>query len=452
MKRHFTEYIGVGENGHLWVEGRDTVELAERFGTPLFVVSENQIRHNYRRFHRAWAERYPSVQVLFANKANNNLAVRRVLQQEGAGGDCFGVGELYLSLLAGVDPRKLVLNGSNKSLEEIEMAVQAGVAINVDSLEELDVVNAVAARLGKVHEIGVRMKPLLADLGHRPTHYGGTIAEFAQYHKWGLPLDDAVEAIRRALALPNLHLSELHYHLGRVSREVSDFEAMVRDVMGFVVGARDRVGWQPQYLDLGGGYAWGRPEGHGHAREDDAATPSYEHYADVMAAVIKEECEAHGLSLPTLRLEPGRALASNIAVLLGRVGTVKTWPGVRTWVNVDCSTNHVNRVVFDQFYYHIVAASKADAALTETVDVVGPLCTLDVLGANRRLPPLRRGDLVALLDTGAYTETMSAQFNAQPRPATVMVCGDQADVITEREAIRDVIGRYRIPPRLAVHR
>ncbi len=448
MKRHYTEHIGVGENGHLWVEGCDTVDLAERFGTPLYVVSENQIRHNYRAFYQAWAAHYPGVQVLFANKANNNLAVRRVFQQEGAGGDCFGLGELYMSLLAGVDPKKLVVNGSNKTAEEMEMAVQAGVAINVDSLEELDTVNAIAGRLGRVEEIGVRMKPALATLKDRPTHYGGSIADFAVNHKWGLPLEDAVEAIRRALTMPNVKLTELHYHLGRVSREVSDFEVMARGVMRFVVDVRDRLGWEPEYLDLGGGYAWGRAEGHGHAREDDGNTPSYADYARTMATVIREECEAHGVGLPTLRLEPGRGLASNIAVLLGRVGTVKEWKGVRKWVNVDCSTNHVNRIVFDQFYYHIVAASKADAEPSETVDVVGPLCTLDVLGSDRQLPPLDRGDLVALLDTGAYTETLSLQFNAQPRPASVMVCGDQADVITERETVQDIVGRYRIPPRL----
>ena len=167
FRRHFTEFIGIGANDHLWVDGCDTVELAERYGTPLYVTSENQFRHNYRGFYEAFAKRYPQVQVLFANKCNNSLAVRHIMNQEGAGGDAFGVNEMYFALLTGMDGRKLVLNGSNKDAAEIEMAVRNHVCINIDAMDELDMISGTTERLGLDAEVGVRLKLELKPLENR---------------------------------------------------------------------------------------------------------------------------------------------------------------------------------------------------------------------------------------------------------------------------------------------
>ena len=157
-----------------------------------------------------------------------------------------------------------------------------------------------------------------------------------------------------------------------------------------------------------------------------------------------------GLPLPGLRIEPGRAISASMGITLGRVGAVKEWPAYgKTWVNVDCSTNHLIRIPMAHWYHHIVAANKAAEPVAQArTTVVGPLCSLDHLGDDRSLPPLERGDLVALLDTGSYGESTAANYNAQPRPATVMVSGDAADVTTVRENRANVIGRYQVPPRL----
>ena len=181
--------MGIGDNGHLWVEGRDCVDLAEEFGTPLYVLSENQFRHNIRRFRDAFRAHYPDVEVLFANKSNNALAVRHIMNQEGAGGDCFGINELYLALLAGTDPKTLVLNGSNKSEREIERAILAGVCINLDAIDEPQRVDAIASRLGRTVEVGIRIKPELKALDDRfgaEAHGGGSLAEQGRQHKWGM--------------------------------------------------------------------------------------------------------------------------------------------------------------------------------------------------------------------------------------------------------------------------
>src|SRR5215469_10580554 len=154
----FGEYIGIGPNGNLWVDGCDVKDLAEKFGTPLFIISENQLRHTYRTFRDAFRAHYPEVEILFANKSNNGLAIRHIMNQEGAGGDCFGVNEMYLALLAGTNPKTLVLNGSNKETEELEMAIANGLCINIDAMDELERIDALCRKLGRDADVGIRLK------------------------------------------------------------------------------------------------------------------------------------------------------------------------------------------------------------------------------------------------------------------------------------------------------
>jgi diaminopimelate decarboxylase len=158
----FGEFFGIGSNGNLWADGCDVADIADRFGTPLYIVSENQLRHSYRAFRDAFRAHYPEVEILFANKSNNGLAIRHIMNQEGAGGDCFGAQEMYLALLAGTDPSTLVLNGSNKQDVELEMAIVNGVCINIDADDELDRIAAIAIRHGRQVDLGIRLK---LDLG-----------------------------------------------------------------------------------------------------------------------------------------------------------------------------------------------------------------------------------------------------------------------------------------------
>jgi diaminopimelate decarboxylase len=451
MRRHFSEHIGVDEQGHLRIEAVDALDLADEFGTPLFVLSENQVRHNVRAITRAFRARYPRTEILFSNKANNNPAVRRIFNQEGAGGDCFGYGELYLSLLAGTDPGKLMLNGSNKQAPELTLAIESGVTINLDSLEETDQVADLARNVGRRAKVNPRTRLMLSDLDDVAADWprGVAVGPGARGHKFGMHHEDVLETCRRALASEWLDLVGLHHHVGRWTNDLGLHRAVVREQVAWAARLRGELGWTPAHLDVGGGLAWGRPEGHGPDANDRSA-PDYDAYAEAIAATLSDELQRYGLGEPLLMIEPGRALASNIGVLLTRVGTVKTWPGNKTWVNVDASQNHLPNILTANWYYHAVAAANADPdpAELDQVDLVGPLCTFDVMGAARCMPALRRGDVVAFLDTGAYGETKAATFNAQPRPATVLVSGERAEVITERETLRDVIGRYRVPPRL----
>jgi diaminopimelate decarboxylase len=450
-KVKFGEFIGIGPNGNLFVDGCDVQVLAEKYGTPLYIISENQLRYNYRAFRDAFRKYYPDTEILFANKSNNGLAIRHIMNQEGAGGDCFGAQEMYMALLAGTNPKTLVLNGSNKQDDELEMAIANGLCINIDAVDELDRINEIATRLDCDADIGIRLKLDLEPLRDRTgvsMHGPGTLKQQSDSTKWGMTREQTVEIVNRAKTMSRLKLKETHFHLSRMSNDPADFAVMAKEMIAWSGYLRDATGWIPPCIDIGGGWTFGKWYGTGpNSQLDDANAPTPDDYARLCSAAIKEEAERLGLPLPKLRLEPGRALSGPAGIAIGKVGAVKTGE-TKKWVNLDLSTNHLSWASILDWYYHSVPVKNAGADPVETVDLVGPLCNSDEIGPHRRMPTLVRGDFVAFLDAGGYTESSAARYNAQLLPATVLVSGDTAEVITEREQLKDVAGRFRVPPRL----
>jgi diaminopimelate decarboxylase len=447
----YGEFIGIGPNGNLWVDGCDVAALAEKFGTPLYIISENQLRYTYRKFRDAFRNRYPDVEILFANKSNNGLAIRHIMNQEGAGGDCFGVNEMYLALLAGSNPKTLVLNGSNKQPEELEMAIHNGLCINIDAMDELDLIEEISGRLGKDVDLGIRLKLDLDPLAGKHgviMHGPGSLKEQSDSTKWGMSRAQTVAIVKRVQGQKNLHLKETHFHLSRMTNDPRDFAVMAREMIGWSAFLRDQTGWTPPCIDLGGGWTFGKPYGTGpRGQLDDKSAPTADDYAEHLCAAIKEECAKQALPLPKLRMEPGRSISGPSGVAVGRVGAVKEGER-KKWINLDLSTNHLPWSAVLDWYYHAVRVVNTAAEATELVDLVGPLCNSDEVGAKRMMPALKRDDLVAFLDTGGYTESCAARYNAQLLPATVLVLGDQPEVITEREQLKDIAGRFRVPSRL----
>ena len=449
---NFGEFIGVGTDGNLWVEGCEVSDLAGRFGTPLFIISESQFRYTYRQFRDAFRRHYSGEsQILFANKSNNGLAYRHIMNQEGAGGDCFGVNEMYLSLLAGTDPRTLVLNGSNKSMQELEMAVANGLCINIDAMDELDRIDAVCRRQGREADVGIRLKLDLDPLAERTgvsMHGPGTLKEQSDSTKWGMTRRQTVEIVNRAMEMPHIRLTETHFHLSRMSNVAMDFAVMAREMITWSGYIRDHTGWTPPCIDIGGGWTFGKWYGTGPRSQIDGDTaPTADDYARLCSREIQDEAARLGLPLPKLRLEPGRSLSGPSGIAVGAVGAVKQGDR-KKWVNLDLSTNHLSWSAILDWYFHPVPVRDTMADRTEIVDLVGSLCSSDELSTHVAMPPLERGNLVAFLDTGGYQETQAARYNAQLLPATVVVCGEEAEITTERERLDDVVGRFRVPPRL----
>jgi diaminopimelate decarboxylase len=437
------------EDGELRIEDRTAGDLADEFGTPLYVTSEAQLRENVQGVRGAFERRWNAVTVLFATKANATLALRRILAQEGAGADCFGLGELRSSLDLGVPAERMVMNGSNKQPEELREAISAGILVNVDDPSELERVARISAELGVVADVGLRVLPFSYGSCEAVPPDLVSIVEDRSHDKWGMDRATLLESVPHVLEAPQLRLRCLHLHVSRLRSTPEPFELAAQLIAACMAELRDRYEWEPEMLDFGGGFP--------HERDPESGLPSGSHqvatteqYAEALTATLREALADRGLREPRLLLEPGRRLVSNATVLLTRVGVIKRLPSSETtWVNVDASTNHCLRTSLQGYYYEIVHAERGADIPTCEVNIVGPTCVVDLIGERRRLPSVETGDVLAILDVGGYAEVLANQFNMLPRPAHVLVSGTEADVIRRRETVEDMLSLQMVPPRLA---
>ncbi len=438
--------------GELTVEGVSATALAERFGTPLFVTSERRLRENLRRFTGAFVSRYAGeVLVCVGMKANLGLAVRRVVVEEGGGGDAFGLGELTVALRAGTDPAKIVMNGPNKSDEVLRAAVASAITVNVDNLDELETLRRVASQVGTAARVALRIRLPLEELAGRryvDPRYGPPgidVVGWERAFKFGMEPASFFAAVERAVAADEVDLIGVAYH-GGIPRRAGYHVEEVEDLMAHVVEARDRTGWAPETVNLGGGFVPPR-------RGVTPAPPSLQRYAEEITAALTTACDEADLALPSLVLEPGRYCWEDAVVWLTRVGNTKRDESLahKTWVYVDGSINEMA----DPFdpndrRREIIVANDPAREVAGPVDVCGPLCNAaDVLAAARPLPPLSTGDLLAFLDMGAYNESFANQSNATPRSASVLVSEGRAEVVRRRETIEDLLARDTLASWLA---
>jgi diaminopimelate decarboxylase len=409
--------------GHLWVGGQDCTELAERFGTPLYVTDGNRVIANYHAYHHALSSRYALVRVLYAAKANGNLAILRMLGNAGAGADVFSSGELKLALEAGMAPENLLFNGNSKSIAELIFAVRNGVKISVDSLDEMVLLDSVAVSEGKTARIAFRVNPAI----EVPTH--PKIATGLRTSKFGIPHEQILGAYQAALSCEHIRPVGLHCHIGS---QILDIEPFVREaeVMVHLAAKLIDLGIPLQFIDLGGGL--GIPY---HHTTDPAPTP--DDYASRVMPVFLQGIKEIGIR-PEFWVEPGRYLVADSTVLLTRVNSVKET--YRRFVNVDAGFNLLVRPAMYDAYHEVMVANRAEDPLQNLCTIAGPICESgDILAEDRSLPVVRRGDLVAILDTGAYGFAMSSQYNARPRCAEVLVQGKDVSVMRRAETIEDLI-------------
>ena len=425
LPRHLTI-----KSGHLHINEQDCVALAQVYGTPLYVTSEDRIVEQYQSYKTALLARYPKVQVLYAAKANGNLAVMRALARIGAGADVFSSGELHLALDAGMAPEKLLFNGSSKTPYDLQLAVEKGVKVSVDSLDELHQLDAVAQAAGKTAKIAFRVNPAL----EVPTH--PKIATGLATSKFGIPHKEIPAAYREALACKNIQPLGIHCHIGS---QILDIEPFVRaaEVMVRIAQELTRMGVKLEFIDLGGGL--GIPYHH-----DTDPAPAPEDYAAKVVPVFRAGVEACGIT-PELWVEPGRSLVADSTVLLTRVNSTKS--AHKKFANVDAGFNLLIRPAMYDAYHEVIVANKADAPLTTEYTVTGPICeTGDILAADRRLPQVAAGDIIAVLDAGAYGFAMSSQYNCRPRCPEVLVLGSQVSLMREGETVGDITAPMRRPP------
>ncbi|OYT67583.1 diaminopimelate decarboxylase [ANME-1 cluster archaeon ex4572_4] len=387
--------------------GVNVLELVERYGTPLYVTDERKLRANFRGYKTAFET--AETEIYYAVKANGNLAILRILASEGAGADVFSVGELQLTKLAGVPAEKVLFNGNSKSESDLRAAVEAGVKVSVDSVDELRALSRVASEEGEGREkdeegrekeevgqergveVAVRVNPDVSPEVHPK------IATGLKTSKFGVPFYEAVSVCEEARRLPGISLAGIHCHIGSQILDVSVFREAAEKMLTLVAGLHER-GIELKFVDLGGGLGIS----HRHEVGEVAPTPRD------LAGAILPVFEKTNLKLI---LEPGRSLVGATTILLSRVNAV--------------------------------------GSESEIYTVVGPVCESgDIIARDRRLPKVERGDLVAILDAGAYGFSMSSQYNGRPRCAEVLVCDGEADLTRSRESVEDLVRRQEIPARL----
>jgi diaminopimelate decarboxylase len=446
-------------DGELFVEGCRASGLARQFGTPLHVVSEDQLRRNARRLESAFASRWPGELLLLPSiKANSSLALRRILTDEGTGCDVFGPGELEAALRTATEPERISLNGPMKDEALLERAVGEGVRITLDSRAELDRTAAVAARLGATARVRLRFRPDLAgfDGPSEMSPEGASIRDAVQRYKAGIPTEELLAIGAAELANPALDLTGIHFHLGRHSDDPAVWSAAVDALCALLEVLRRRwEGWVPRELDVGGGFPAPRdPFGRLLPQRANAPeqAPPVEEYADAVCGPLSAGLEALSLDPAAIRLElePGRALYADAGIHLATVGNVKrqSEPTPLTWVETDSSDAYLPDVNLEHNRWRCLRVSDAAAGPTLTADVTGRTCALDVIVPDAELPPVAAGEVLAFLDTGAYQDAAATNFNALPRPGTALVTGARAEMIRRHETLDDVFGRDLIPERL----
>jgi len=415
------------ESCHLVFGGVDVVELAETYGTPLYVTDEYMVRDNFRRYNSAFeaADKY------YAVKANGNLAILKILASEGAGADVFSGGELQLVKSAGIPKDKILFNGNSKSEEDLRAVVDAGVKVSVDSQDEMRTLSAIAVEMGKEVEIAIRVNP---DVSPK---VNPKIATGLRESKFGIPFYEVIATCEDAKMLPNIALTGLHCHIGSQILDVSVFREATEKMMNLVEELYAR-GMELEFVDLGGGL------GISHRKEEKAQTPT--DLADAILPTFDARLNSLGIKLK-LVLEPGRSIVGPATILLSRVNTVKQ--AYKNFVAIDAGFNLFMRPVMYDAYHEVVVANKLNEEASVLCTVVGPVCESgDILAKDRLLPEVARGDLIAILNAGAYGFSMSSQYNGRPRCAEVLICDGKVDVIREKESVDDLIRNQVIPPRL----
>jgi diaminopimelate decarboxylase len=419
----------VNKEGHLDIGGCDVVDLAEEFGTPLYLFDESTLRHKCREFKDEFTRLYPDTLVLYASKAVLNKALALVFKEEGLGLDVVSGGELSIAHSVDFPLGKVYFHGNNKTPEELNLALDSGVGrIVVDNLHELKLLNRLARKQRINQDILLRITPGVDPHTHQHTTTG-TIES-----KFGFPLatGQAEEAVNQALSASNLNLLGFHFHLGSPISEVQPYELAMELVLGLARGMSQKFGLELREFDVGGGFAV--------PYTADSSVPTVADYARAITDRLNSLIAQPGLSCPRLIVEPGRAIVAQAGVALYRVGAIKEIPEIREYVCVDGGMSDNIRPALYGAKYEALLANKASKPAGKVVTIAGKLCESgDILVKDVNLAAAHPGDIIAMPVCGAYSIPMASNYNAMPRPAMVMVHKGRARLIRRRETYQDLM-------------
>ena len=415
--------------GHLTIGGCDAVDLAHQFGTPLVVYDVQQIRQQIRAFKRVFEENNVDYAVSYASKAFSAIAMYQVVAAEGAHVDVVSGGELYTAIKAGFPMADVSFHGNNKSREELEMAIDYHVGtIMIDNFHEIELLADVLEKLDAHVDVMLRITPGISAHTNKYIQTGQVDSKFG----FDLQSGQADEALAKVLENPRMQMKGLHAHIGSQIFELAGFEGVAKKLVEVAAHWQEKFNYQAAVINVGGGF------GIRYVKDDTPLGP--EEFVAAIIKAIKAEIKETNLAMPTIWIEPGRSIAGPAGYNLYTVGSRKDVPGLKPYVTVDGGMGDNIRPALYEAQYETVLANNPRAELVEHVRVAGKYCESgDILSQNQVLPATKPGDVLAMLDTGAYGYSMASNYNRNPRPAVVFVEKGTAQVVIKRETYDDLV-------------
>jgi diaminopimelate decarboxylase len=419
----------VNAAGHLSIGSVDALELAKRFGTPLYLFDEEDLRSRCQELRSEFEARLPDVLVLYASKAYIGKALAGLMDDEGLGLDVVASGEIAIARAAEFPMDRVYMHGNNKSRDELQEAVQAGTGrIVLDNFQDIDLVNEAAQAAGVRQAVLLRITPGVDP--HTHSHISTGVVD----SKFGVPLvaGQAEEAARRALAAPHLDVAGIHCHIGSQLFETEPYAEAIDKTLAFAADMTHKHGLDLREFSPGGGF--------GLQYTRDEAPPPVSEFATTIAQAVTDACQRYGLRVPRVVIEPGRSVVGRAGVALYTVGARKEVPGVRTYVAVDGGMADNIRPAIYGSRYEALSAGRPCAAAEETVTIAGKYCESgDILVRDVALPRLSAGDVLAIPAVGAYCLAMASNYNGALKPAIVFVRDGAARLVRRRETYADLM-------------
>jgi len=419
----------VDSRGHLHIGGCDCVELAKKFGTPLYVFDEATLRSKCQEFKAEFTKRYSNTLIIYASKAFLNRALAIIFKEEGLGLDVVSGGELSTAQSVDFPREKVYFHGNNKTADELKLALDWEIGrIVVDNFDEMELLNSLAREMGVRQSILLRLTPGVDPHTHRHTTTGILDSKF------GFPLatGQAETAVAKAMSAPNLNLVGLHFHLGSPIPDTSSYQIAISLVLNFAREMKTKHDFHLAEFSPGGGLAVKYTVG--------SQTPSITDYAEAITTKVTSLATELDLTCPKLIIEPGRAIVAQAGVALYTVGSIKEIPGVRKYICVDGGMGDNIRPALYEARYEVLVANKVSDDESTKITIAGKYCESgDILARDVSLAPVSVGDIIAIPVSGAYSIPMSSNYNMVPRPAIVMVKDGKARLIRKRESYKDLI-------------
>jgi len=393
-------------------------QIAERFDTPLYVISEKRIRENYRRIRKALSKHYSKVRIYYSAKANTNHSVLKILSEEGSHLDAVSTGEIYLAKKAGFPSEKILFTGTSVRNDELKYLLKAKVTINIDSLSQLE-------RLLKIEvpkKLSFRLNPEVGAGHHDKCITAGKRAKF------GLWEDEVIKGYREAFKKGVDHFG-IHMHIGSGIMSVEPYLLAMKKLLKVAQKVQEKTDLLFDFVDIGGGL--GIP----YKPEDEVF--DLELFAREACELYKKLIEDYDLGTPALCVEPGRYIVGDSSVLITRVNTIKRNP-YKCYLGVDAGFNTLIRPAMYDSYHEVLVEKESEDE--EVYDIAGPICESgDLLAKDRKLPKMEEGDLLIVLDVGAYGFSMSSKYNSRPLPAEVLINKKKVVLIRRRESFSDLM-------------